>query len=121
MLAFIDEHREPVAYELIRLGLRLRDLPSPGLTYGDVIAIIRQSPPDSAIGRAMGPEARHTTEAELLRSVEYSLRVLTWMKTKDGSKGRRPPQPLTFQWEKPERAFDFDVMSADEADTFLGW
>lgn len=102
--------------------MRLRDLPSPRLTYGDVIAIVRQSPHDSAIYRsAFGPQADHGHEAELLRSIEYSLRVLTWMKTKDGSKGRNAPEAILFPWEKAKQAFEADVMTMDEAAAFLGW
>lgn len=106
-----------MAHELIRLGLRLRDLPSPHLTYQDLAAIVRQAPPDSAIVRSMGPQATHTTEAELLRSVEYSLRALVWAKSGRGKK----PEPLVFEWEKPKSVYEFDVMTTDEVDDFLGW
>lgn len=112
-----------MAYELIKLGLRLRDLPSPDLTYVDLAAIVRQSPPDSAIARATQPLAAHSNESEFLRSIEYSMRWLVWAKTKDGSKGRNMPEPITFPWEESQstQLFAADVMTTDEADAFLGW
>lgn len=78
-------------------------------------------PPDSATWTAIVPQAGHSNEAELLRSIEYSLRILTWMKTKDGSKGRNAPEPISFPWEKAKQAFEADVMTMDEAAAFLGW
>lgn len=79
-------------------------------------------PRDSATWLAMEPQAAHTTEAELLRSVEYSLRLLVWAKTKDGAKNRNRPEPELFRWEsKAEPMYEFDVMTVDEANAFLGW
>jgi len=78
-------------------------------------------PPESATWRAVAPEATHSNEAELLRSVEYSLRLLVWAKTKDGAKNRNHPDAVLFPWEKPQAEYEFDVMTFDEANAFLGW
>lgn len=71
----------------------------------------------------MGPVSAHTYEAEFLRSVEHSLRWLVWAKTKDGSKNRNMPEPITFPWEEHQstQMFAADVMTTDEVDEFLGW
>lgn len=36
-----------------------------------------------------------TTELHALVAVEHGIRVLAWLKTKDGQKGRNQPQPIT--------------------------
>ena len=101
--------------------MRLRDFPSPRLTYADLATIVRYAPADSAIARSIDPRTAHTNESEFLRSIEYSLRWLVWSKTKDGSKNRNHPEQVLFPWETPKAAFEFDVMTVEEANAFLGW
>lgn len=93
----------------------------PELGAREVADLAAYLPPESATFRHLDPRAVHSNESELLRSVEYSLRWLVWAKTKDGSKGRNMPEPITFPWEQAKAAFEFDVMTTGEVDALLGW
>lgn len=128
LLDFIDEHRDAVAYECIRLGQRLRNFPSSALTYGDLMAIIRQSPVDSAISRAVDPEqsAWGLTEQLLALVADYAANQL-WMGTEDAQKGRNRPKPIPRPGvvdddENTEvKKFGSDPVPIAELDEFLGW
>jgi len=43
---------------------------------------------------------QRTPEVDLLREVEYGVRVLAWQKTADGSKGRNVPERLALPWDE---------------------
>jgi hypothetical protein len=108
------------------LGLRLRDWPTDDFNIRDLLVIVKNTPPGSALARALEPDAQPhflaQHQLQLARSVDHALRVLLWAKTKDGEKGRNYPEPYRFPWEPdPNPAIRGDVMTTDEADEFLGW
>jgi len=73
----------------------------------DVAAWAAYLPPESATARSMDAHWQRTPEVDLLREVEYGVRVLAWQKTADGSKGRNVPERLTLPWDvKPEPTND---------------
>lgn len=53
-----------------------------------------QLPPASRVACKLHPGADWTVDTHLLHSIEYSLRVLVWSKTKDAEKGRNKPKPI---------------------------
>jgi hypothetical protein len=53
-----------------------------------------QLPIESRSFRVLKPELTWTMHDWLMWSIEYSLRVLIWQNTEDGSKGRNKPKPL---------------------------
>lgn len=59
-----------------------------------------QLPRGSRIARRLQPAAEWTSDTYLLHSIEYSLRVLVWMKTKDAEHGRNKPKPVPLPGEK---------------------
>ena len=60
-------------------------------------------PLDSATHRAINPHWQRSLEVDLLREVEHDLRVIAWMETKDGGRGRNFPERLELPWDpKPE-------------------
>lgn len=63
-------------------------------------------PPGSAIWRAEGGPLAWTDETHFAAALEYNTHVLWWMKTKDGSKGKNPPQPNLPPKSKSQEAFD---------------
>ena len=125
LLDFIEEHRDAVAGDLIRFGLRLRDFPSPRLTWGDMAVIIRQAPQDSAIARSVEPEASTWGLSEqLLALIGDYLAWQVWAQSKDGEKGRNRPKPIPRPGVEPDedvRTFGSDPVALDELDAFLGW
>jgi Family of unknown function (DUF5361) len=70
----------------------------------------------------MEPHWQATTEAELLRAIEVSIRTLVWQNTRDGQKGMNRPEPWHWPWERPDdKGFRGDPMTVEEALDFLGW
>lgn len=72
-------------------GIRLAAHDYGVLELADLVANL---PPGCALWRAAGGPLAWSDEAHLLARVEYGVRVLAWMKTEDGSKGRKPPEAL---------------------------
>ena len=66
----------------------------------DVAAWAAYLPPESATARSMDAHWQRTPEVDLLREVEYGVRVLAWQKTADGSKGRNVPERLALPWDE---------------------
>lgn len=50
-------------------------------------------PPGCALWRAAGGPLAWSDEMHMLARVDHGIRVLAWMKTEDGQKGRKPPKP----------------------------
>lgn len=89
----------------------------------EVAAFAAYLPHDSACAKAVNPLYQHTNELEMLRSIEYSLRWLSWTKTKAAQYGRDMPEQHYFPWETMPDSGGWrgDTMTVDEADEFLGW
>ncbi|WP_155980834.1 DUF5361 domain-containing protein [Nocardia sp. CNY236] len=94
LLELCEQHGEAIEADLIRAGVRLRDVGSPCLTWRDLAVLIRQSPQDSALLRAMNPDRYRWGQVEhLLADLVDVANLLLWSKTKDGSRGRNRPSP----------------------------
>lgn len=92
--AFCDEHQEAIAADLIRLGLRLRNVGTPDFEWCDLRAIIASSDKTTALFRELHPkEWEWDLQTHLLADAVDLLHLLVWFKTKDGSKGRNRPKP----------------------------
>lgn len=123
LVDLVDEHPGALNYDLMRCGVRLRDWPDNGVTWGDLLDVVEQAQPDSATYKALNPEWVQTVDTDLLRSMETSLRWLVWAKTADGLKGRNQPQPFLFPWEQDptDAAITGDAMTFAEAADWLKW
>ncbi|WP_308191520.1 DUF5361 domain-containing protein [Microbacterium sp. KKR3/1] len=60
------------------------------LELADLVANL---PPGCALWKAAGGPLAWTDETHMLARVDYGVRVLAWMKTEDGQKGRKAPKP----------------------------
>lgn len=116
LLRLLREHEGAVRRDLICAGLRLDDAGTEALSWLDLLAFCKWSPPGSALHEAVN-EGYLSAEVHMLRSIEFSLRVLRWQGTEDGHKNRNRPEPLPLESDKPEH----QPMSMDEMDRFLGW
>ncbi|WP_300345502.1 DUF5361 domain-containing protein [Nesterenkonia sp.] len=71
------------------------------MSYPALFAFIENLPADSALDRITDPQTAAWTSGvlvpNLLAEIGYRLDILAWQQSKDGSKGRRRPQP----WERP--------------------
>lgn len=85
-------HEDEVRADLRRwYSVSLEDVGG-SVSWRDAAAMVAHLPSDSALMRSVGDgwsEAEH-----LLASIEYSLRVLRWQRTKDAVKRRNAPEPL---------------------------
>lgn len=118
----IRNHAEAVEFDLIRYGLRLRDLGSPHFTWRDFLVIVRRMPyADSALAAEMNPADSPWTLAEhLLAELVDVQRLALWAKTKDGSKNRNRPKPIERPGNRPTRIGAGNGMSFEEMDAWLG-
>lgn len=62
----------------------------------DLRAIVKYAQPDSALVRDMDPDWWVTPAVRLAREIEHNTRVLGWLQSKDGSKGRNYPKRITL-------------------------
>ena len=86
-------------------------------TYEHAAALVSQLPIESCIARLQNPDAAIDYKTELLRSIELSLRVLRWQKTKDGQHDRNRPElvklPSQIEAERKRvQSADFDLVRA---------
>lgn len=121
LLLTIDEHREAIEFDLIALGLRLRDVGTDALTWGDVYVIVRQSPRSSALFRAMNPDAHEwTLPALLLAEVADAVRVGNWQR--GSAKRAEYPKPIPRPGVTPEeQTYGKGAIPIDEMAEWLGW
>lgn len=73
--------------------LNVKTLRQDAINPKDAAVLCAQLPQDSRIFRALDPDNAYGYTQYLLRSIEYSARVLTWQQTEDGVKGRNQPEP----------------------------
>lgn len=113
----LTECGEPIEYDLISHGLRLRDLGTERFTWRDLLVIVKQSPRSSALSRAkFGVDAEWGLAEQLLAAVADEVRWLHWSKTKDAGTSRNPePEPIPRPGVKPKKqTLKGDVMEIDE-------
>lgn len=81
--------------DLIRSGLRLRDVGSKKFTWRDLQVFVSEMPRECALFRAMHPELYPWDNGNmLLADIADGINWLVWAKTKDGQKNRKHPQPI---------------------------
>lgn len=119
LLDLLDEHGEAVEYDLITLGLRLRDLGTPALPWRDLLVIVRQSPRTSAVARSMYVEqSAWGLPEQLLASILDALSAANWQR--GGGKGPRPA-PLTRPGVESNERRMGRARPLDEVTRWLGW
>ena len=100
LLDLIEQHQEALEYELIREGLRLRDLPSEAFNWRDLFVLIRrwQKTPGNAFAAALNGGAEVPAWGEQVLALVYDALQAVAFILKHG-KGQRPKR-LTRWWEK---------------------
>lgn len=120
LLDLIDKHEEALAYDCIGLGLRLRNVGSEDFTWGDLLAIVRQSPRSSALYRAMNPEESEWGLLEQLLAYNADLTAVANWQRGQGKK-KDYPKPIPRPGIETDKRFGKDAMSIDEMAAWLGW
>lgn len=111
-----------VEYECMRVGLRLRDLPSPGFTWRDLLVLVACRPPDSPLSRALNGGCAHTESEHLALGTAHLLAVANWQRA--GGKrvnAPKPPECLVPAEQKTVNQYGKAAMSLAEAADWLGW
>lgn len=125
MRAWIDARAELVAdfMQYYGVALPLDDEGMDAIADGTMYGILwEQLPKESRTARRDCPDLIWGDAERLLWSIEYSLRILTWQKSKDGSKGRNRPRPLQTPMERHRnrQAADAAIAHKAEIDKVLG-
>ncbi|MFK0057999.1 hypothetical protein ACIQTN_02020 [Streptomyces werraensis] len=120
LLDLIDKHEEALAYDCLTLGLRLRNVGTDDFTWGDLLAIVRQSPRSSALYRAMHPEeAEWGMQEQLLAYCADLLAAGNWQRGQ--GKAKDYPKPIPRPGIETDKRFGKDAISIDEMADWLGW
>lgn len=96
LLDLIDQHGEAIEYDLISLGMRLRDLGTDKLSWRDLLVITRQAPRQSALARAAhGSDLAWGLTEHLLATAVDALNIANWQRGNEGRKSpSRKPKPV---------------------------
>ena len=120
LLDLMDEHEEAIAYDCLTLGLRLRNVGTEDFTWGDLLAIVRQSPRSSALYRAMNPdEAEWGLTEQLLAVVADYTAVGNWQRGQ--GKQKDYPKPIPRPGVQGDKRYGKQAVSIDEMAEWLGW
>lgn len=105
----------------MRLGLRLRNLGTPDFSWGDLLVIIRQGGPDTALYRAMNDDWQWTLDNLLLAEAADQLAVANWQR--GGGKQRDYPKPIPRPGVEPDSKTygGKGAIPIDEMAEWLGW
>jgi hypothetical protein len=88
------------------------NLSAPEMTLTELADHVSWLPPGCALYMDMGGPASLSMESEQLRWIDYRLRVLAYMQTKDAKDGRNPPsQPEPIKYRR-ERVAESEAESA---------
>ena len=122
LLTLLREFRGALNYDLIRLGYRVGDVPAV-LSWADLRDVVTHQAADSALHRAMHPDAAPWGLPEhLLAVIADAVTVGNWMQSRDGQKNRNRPKPIPRPGIVPEnKKFGGKAESIDTIRDWLGW
>lgn len=127
LIAFVDQYRQELDYDVIRLGLRIRDIGQDWFTWEDLRAVVKglQRDRTTLLARAVsGDEAiEWTTEAQLLAAVFDRLGWLDYrLQWLGGAAKAEPPEPLERPGVKSKtKQWTGNAVTIEEMDRKLGW
>lgn len=123
LLELHEKFPEAVEFDLIRLGLRWRDVGSKRLSWRDALVIVNQLDEDSALARAMNPELAVRLD-RWLEFISYQLdRAAVQRGNQSGAKRKdfpKPPAWVGHDDEAPSSVIGSAPLNSDEMAAFLG-
>lgn len=85
------------------------------MSLSDLADLVVWLPAGAPLWASIGGPASITVESEELRWLDYRLRVLAWLKTDDGAKGRnQPPAPKRLKYAS-ERDAEAEAVDAKQS------
>lgn len=117
-----DELPEAVEYELIRLGLRWRQVGTEVLSWRDLAVIVAQASPDGPLFQAKYPEEIPQIRLErLLELVHYELSVANTQRgNQSGAKRSDFPDVPEWAKQKDTETYGSEPVPFDDMAAFLG-
>ena len=93
-----------------------------GTSYSErhAASLLSQLPRDSRIVRAACPDAEWDDGTYMLHSMEESLRLIVWSKTKDAQMKRNVPEPVPTPGELARKRKRIENTDKDFVDKVLG-
>jgi hypothetical protein len=92
------------------------------LSWADLRDVVTHQPADSALYRAMHPDAAPWGLSEhLLAVVADAVIAGNWMKSRDGQKNRNRPKPIPRPGVEEDRRYGGKAESLDTIREWLGW
>ena len=126
--AFVDEHPQAVQADLIKVGLRLRDVGSPHFTWGDLSALVWSFMQDRESNTARdyytADDLAWDAHAHLLAAIFDAVQIVSWTfrDVMSGGKGGDPPEPMPRPGIKPRHIeWKGEPRTIEEMDRLLGW
>lgn len=118
LVLLIEKHGPAIEYDLIKLGLRLRQLGTDALSWRDLLVIVQHSERGTALNAAMHPDhAPWGLSEHLLAVVADAVIAGNWMQSKDGQKNRNRPKPIP----RPGVEQDTNYGKAESIETIRAW
>lgn len=121
----VVEHSTAVEYDLLVMGYRARWLTDPvahDFNWADLKAIIELSPRGSALATAIqGTDVEWDLTNQLLAAVADATKWLQWSKSKDASKGGKPPDPIPRPGVEPTVKRYGSIEDALPEDEMIDW
>lgn len=91
-----------------------------GVAPRHAAALAAQLPDGGRLKRAIAPADAWSPSDYMLHSIEYSLRVLIWMQSKDAERGRNRPKPLPTPADEERIASKLRATDVDYINERLG-
>lgn len=113
-----EEHPSALEHELIRLGLRWRNVGTPELSWRDVMIIVAEAPVESALTRARY-EREHLRLEHLLEALHYQLAVAN-VQRGNQSKAKKEDFPPIPDWALDSNTIGKKPLPMDEMAAWLG-
>lgn len=92
--------------------MALADVTAGAISVWDAAELMDRLPDGCLIWREVGGARALTTTEQMLRALEFQMRVNTWMQSKDGADGKNRPEPLPL----PRGIYEDDIKATQRSE-----
>lgn len=120
LIDILEEYESSITYDCLTLGFRLRLLGTQAFSWGELLAIVQNSPRISAFYRAQNPADWMWDETtQLLANIDHALRIANWQR----SEGKEAdfPEPIKRPGEESDdKQINSSALPMNEMADWLG-
>jgi hypothetical protein len=114
----VNEHLEAIDYDLLTLGLDVRDVGTPKLGWRRLRSVLTYLPSTSALARAVhGETAEWTVTEHLLAAAVDALHAANWQR---GGGKQQKPKPIDRPGGRKKKSFATETVPLSEAGRIFG-